>query len=74
MEVYKRETRKAIRRFLAHRISFAKCISALDAALADAIPRLPREQFDALRALMFANYETVIKEMERRGAARENPK
>jgi hypothetical protein len=40
MEVYKRETRNVIDRFLGHRLSFPDCIAALDAALAGLIPRL----------------------------------
>ena len=67
MEVYKRETEEVIRRFLDHRLSFPGCIAALDAALADLIPRLTAEQIAPLRALMLANNERVMKEMERRG-------
>jgi hypothetical protein len=67
MEVYKRETQEVIKRFLGHRLSFPDCIAALDAALARFIPRLTDEQLDALRALMLANNEIVMKEMERRG-------
>jgi hypothetical protein len=67
MEVYKSETREVIERFLRHELSFPDCIAALDAALADLIPRLNSEQLDSLRALMLANNEIVMKEMERRG-------
>jgi hypothetical protein len=67
MEVYKRECQEVIRRFLAHRISFPTCIAALDAALADLLPRLTAEQLPILRALALANNEIVMKEMERRG-------
>jgi hypothetical protein len=67
MEVYERETRAVIDRFLHHEISFPDCIAALDAALADLIPRLTSEQLAPLRALMLANNEIVMKEMERRG-------
>ena len=74
MEVYKRETQKTIKRFLDHRLSFPDCIAALDAALADFIPRLKGEQVEALRALMLANNEIVMKEMERRGPTDENAK
>lgn len=70
MDVYKRDTRKVINRFLGHRIGFVACISALDDALAKSIPRLPREQLPALRALLLTNNETVMKEMERRGSQR----
>jgi CRP/FNR family cyclic AMP-dependent transcriptional regulator len=67
MEVYKRETREVIKRFLAHRISFPACVAALDAAFADLMPRLTGEQFAPLRALILENNNMVMKEMERRG-------
>lgn len=66
MEAYKSETRKVIKRFLAHRISFPDCLAALDAALASFIPRMHREELPALRAVILANNERVMKEMERR--------
>ena len=70
MEIYKRETRKVIQRFLKHRLSFPNCVAALDAALADFIPRLDGlEQLATLLAVMLANNEIVMKEMERRGSA-----
>src|SRR5438874_7763081 len=67
IEVYERETRKVVERFLSHRLSFPDCIAALNAALADLIPRLSGEQIPRLRIVMLANNETVLKEMERRG-------
>ncbi len=67
MEVYERETREIISRFLNHRLSFADCIAALDAALAGLIPTLTGEQIPRLRTVMLANNEIVMKEMERRG-------
>jgi hypothetical protein len=71
LEQYKSETGEAIRRFLDHRLSFPDCIAALDGALAYLVPRLTREQFATLRALMLANNEVVMKEMERRAANRD---
>ena len=68
MKVYRRKTREVIRRFRARRLSFPGCISALDSALADLIPRLTGDQIAPLRALMLANNEIVMKEMERRGS------
>jgi hypothetical protein len=68
MEVYKRKTREIVRSFLRHQRSFPDCIAALDAALADLIPRLKDGELAPLRALMLANNETVMKEMERRGS------
>ena len=67
MDVYERDTQAVIDRFLHHEISFPDCIASLDAALADFIPRLTSEQLTPLRALMLANNEIVMKEMERRG-------
>jgi hypothetical protein len=67
MEVYKSETREVLGRFLSRRITFPGCIAALDAALAGLLPRLRPEELPALRELMLANNEVVMKEMERRG-------
>jgi CRP/FNR family transcriptional regulator, cyclic AMP receptor protein len=67
MDVYKSETREAIKRFLERRISFLDCIAALNAALADLTPRLTAEQMAPLDALMSENNDIVMKELERRG-------
>ena len=67
MERNKRETREIVQRFLLRRLSFPNCIAALDASLARLTPRLTGEQTAALRALMLANNEIIMKEMERRG-------
>ena len=67
MEVYKSETREVIMRFFDHKLSFPECIAALDAALADLVPRLQDGQLPTLRAVMLTNNEIVMKEMERRG-------
>lgn len=49
------------------KIPFPDCISRLDAVLVRFMPRLTGDQIPALRALLFANNEIVMKEMERRG-------
>ncbi|MEO8049884.1 MAG: hypothetical protein ABI833_05665 [Acidobacteriota bacterium] len=67
MEVYKSETREVLDRFLSRRISFPSCIAALDAALAGLLPRMHADELPALRELMMANNEVVMKELERRG-------
>ena len=72
MEVYERETKKVIRRFLARHLSFAKCISGLDAALARAIPHLLPIQLDELRDVMLANNNLVMEEMARRSQKGQN--
>jgi hypothetical protein len=66
VEVYKRETREVIKRFLERKISFPECICALDAALAALILLLDPSDLAPLRASMLANNETVMQEMERR--------
>ena len=66
MKVYQRQTRAVIKRFLGFRLSFPQCIAALDAALAELLPRLTGDQITALRALALANNETVMTEMEKR--------
>jgi hypothetical protein len=72
VELYKRETREVIERFLRQELSFPDCIAALDAALAELIPTLTGEQLAPLRALMLANNEIVMKEMERRGPPKDS--
>ena len=72
MDEYERETDEVVKRFLDGEISFADCIAALDAALADLIPRLKGEQLTRLRIVMLANNEIVMKEMERRGPPEES--
>ncbi len=67
MEVYKSETKEVLSRFLSHRLTFPACIAALDAALAGLLPRLRPEELPALRELMLANNDVVMKEMELRG-------
>jgi len=74
VEVYKRETRKIINRFLDRRLSFPDCIAALEAALADVIPRMKDTQVPEMRALMLSNNDIVMKEMERRGRPNESSK
>lgn len=67
MEAYGTTTREAIARFLDHKLGFADCIAALNAALADLIPRLTSQQLVHLRAVMLANNEIVMKELNGAG-------
>ena len=67
VETYRRQTRKVLNRFLDHRLSFPDCIAALDAALAEIMSRLNPDDLPEVRALMLANNDIVMKEMERRG-------
>jgi hypothetical protein len=67
MEAYENQTREVVNRFLHYGLSFPDCISALDAALADLVPRLTAGHLPALRAVMLANNARVMKEMELRG-------
>jgi hypothetical protein len=66
MEVYKSETREVIRRFLDHRLTLPECMTALEDALADLIPRLHGETSATLPALIARNNAIALKEMERR--------
>jgi hypothetical protein len=66
MEVYERDTKEVIRRFLSRKLTFPACISALDAALARLIPHMQPAQLYELRDLMLANNNTVMAEMARR--------
>jgi hypothetical protein len=66
VEVYKRESRDVIRRFLLRQLSFPNCIAALDAALAGVLSRLKPEQLDEVRAVVLANNATVMEDMARR--------
>lgn len=61
MEAYKKETRQVIRRFLRYETGLSQCIAALDAALADFVPRMTAKDLPELRALMLENNETVMK-------------
>jgi len=68
MQDYKRATRKIIDRFLSYRLNFPNCIASLDAAFPGRLPpELTDGELGSLRRLMFANNQTVMKEMERRG-------
>ena len=66
LDAYKREAGEAIALFLDDKLSFPDCMAALEATLAHLIPRLRREHYSAIRALMLENNEIVMKEMERR--------
>ena len=66
MEVFKSETLEVIKRYRSRRLTFPECIAALDAAVAGFMPRLTSDEIPPLRALMAANYETVMKERARR--------
>jgi hypothetical protein len=70
VDVYKRECREIIRRFLAKRISFPACISG--AALADVFPRMSNVDILEIREILLSNNAIVMKEMERRGPLGEN--
>lgn len=66
MEIYRKQTQKIIKSFLDREIAFPGCIAALDHALAKRIQTLLPEELLNLRAVMLANNETVMKEMEKR--------
>jgi hypothetical protein len=66
MELYRKQTKKTLKRFLEREITFPECIAALDHALARRIQTIRAEDLPNLRAFMLANNETVMKEMEKR--------
>jgi len=66
VEVYKSETHEVLKRFLRHNFTFPECISAQDSAFAALIPNLKPSQLPELRAVMLANNDRVMKEMEKR--------
>jgi hypothetical protein len=66
VEVYKRETREIIRRFMSHQINHAECIAGLDAAVAALVPALTSGQIMPLRAHMQESYRIVEEEAARR--------
>jgi hypothetical protein len=66
MEAYKKQTQKVVERFLNRKLTFPECISAQDAALARFIRRMRQEELPALRVVLLANNEKVMKEMEKR--------
>jgi hypothetical protein len=70
VEKYEKQTRAIVKRFLARKCRFPRCIADLDSALADLLPRLKPADLPALRIELLANNEVVMKEMERRGPPR----
>jgi len=66
MEVYKKQTQKIAKSFLGHQTTFPECISALDAALVRFSKRRGHVEFPAIQAVLLANNETVMQEMEKR--------
>jgi len=69
MRAYEQRTREIVSRFICHKLTFPACISALDAELADLVPRLKDAQLPALRVMMLANLARVNYELEQRGSA-----
>ena len=70
MEVYERETKEVILRFLSRKLTFPACIAALDASLSRLIQEMRPAQLYLLRDLMLANNESVMNEMARRAVKR----
>ncbi len=66
VDAFKRETDELIRRFLAHKLTYPQCLSALDTALADVHPTPTAVELALLRSLISKNNELVMQEMERR--------
>jgi hypothetical protein len=68
VDAYKAETRLIIRRFLRNRIDFPACITGLEGALANFLPKFGEGQMDALRAHLFSDNDVVMAEMAKRAA------
>jgi hypothetical protein len=73
MQVYERETKEVILRFLSRKLTFPACIAALDASLSRLIQEMRPARLYVLRDLMLANNDLVMDEMARR-AAKSAPK
>jgi hypothetical protein len=69
IEAYERETRDIIRRLLSGGIGLPECVAALDAALANLVPDLNPEQLPRIQALLRANSQAVMEEMEQRAGS-----
>ncbi len=65
MEDYKAETSEILSRYLAHEISISDCVAMLNMALAGLIPSLRGDQILELRAIMVANTNTMMEELEK---------
>ena len=66
MGVYRQEIREVLRRFMAHELSYAECVSMLNAALDGVIRDLEAEDLPALRSLLTSTDEQLKLEVERR--------
>ena len=66
MEAHKKQAQKIVKSFLGHQTTFPECISTLDAALVRFIKRRGHGEFPAIQAVLLANNETVMQEMEKR--------
>jgi hypothetical protein len=66
MEAYKHESEEFIQRFLERKISFSQCVTSLNAAFADILPRSNSRELDSLRVLLMAADDRLREEMSRR--------
>ncbi len=67
LEVFQRDTREILRRFIAGEIEIAQCALALNAAFADVFPSAMRDNYlDALRLALMANDDVLTHELKRR--------
>lgn len=69
MDAYEQTTREIVSKFIRCKSSYADCISDLDAALTNLVPRLVDGQLAELRVMMLANVFRVNYEMAQREGA-----
>jgi hypothetical protein len=55
--------------FVERKLTYPECMRALEATLTDLIPRLSPAHLPALRILLAANNEIVMRELQRRISA-----
>jgi hypothetical protein len=69
LQAYEHETRDIIRRLLSGGIGLPECVAALDAALVNLVPDLNPEQLPRIQAVLRANSQAVMEEMEQRAGS-----
>jgi DNA repair protein RadC len=72
MQIFRRETRGIVNRFLLHQLSFPHCVESLAAAHTRLLPRLAQGNIEELRVLMLSNNDRVMAEMTRRTLGTDN--
>lgn len=66
MEVYKAATREILRRYRAGEITRARCIAALDAAVADLLAKMAPEDLDEFQSAMLVTADALRETITKR--------